>query len=216
MGLSADCMDPKKLLEKAFLKPDQFITGIQISTFKGEDIVLDWSTNLSIPMFKIVDFVFDHLTFEKDDPKITSCYELVIPEILLKDGIQSIFITLNLLNWNALDTSFIKISPPGYFHQNSDVKRRDIENSIERSSDLVYQIDNFLKIGDEDCNPDPSYNRDECVIDQLLNVRKYQFDDYSNPDLFKIHTFKKYLDTYTFSKKYLDTDTFKILSEKSI
>ena len=29
-------------------------------------------------------------------------------------------------------------------------------------------------------------------------------------------TFKKYLDTDTFSKKYLDTDTFKILSEKSI
>ena len=29
-------------------------------------------------------------------------------------------------------------------------------------------------------------------------------------------TFKKYLDTYTFSKKYLDTDTFNILSEKSI
>ena len=29
-------------------------------------------------------------------------------------------------------------------------------------------------------------------------------------------TFKKYLDTDTFSKMYLDTDTFMILSEKSI
>ena len=64
-------MDPKKLLEKAFLKPDQFITEIQISTFQGEDIFLGWSTNLSTPTFKIVDFVFDHLTFEKHDPKIT-------------------------------------------------------------------------------------------------------------------------------------------------
>ena len=187
MGLSAECMDPKKLLEKAFLKPDQFITEIQISTFQGEDIFLGWSTNLSTPTFKIVDFVYDPLTFEKHDPKVTSCYELIVPEMLQRDGIQSIFITLNLLHWDALDTSFIKISPPGYFHQNSDVKRRDIDNAIERSSDLVYQIDNFLKIGDEDCNPEPSYNRDECVIEQLLNVRKYQFDNFSN--LIQLFTF---------------------------
>ena len=37
--------------------------------------------------------------------------------------------------------------------------------------ELDYQIDNVLKIGDEYCHPDPSFNRDECVTKQLLDVK---------------------------------------------
>ena len=36
---------------------------------------------------------------------------------------------------------------------------------------MDYQIDNVLKIGDEYCHSDPSFNRDECVTKQLLDVK---------------------------------------------
>ena len=162
-------------------KPVEFIEKIEISTFQGETIHLGWGNNLSNPSFKIVDFVFDPVSFEKNHPKITSCYELVLPKPLPTYGIQNIDIEARY--GHAYDGShgyhFIKMSPPGYFHQNSDVQRRDFVLKNQESFDLLYQIDNFLKIGDEDCNPDPSYNRDECVIQQLLKVKKYQFDNFS-------------------------------------
>ena len=63
------------------------------------------------------------------------------------------------------------ISPPGYFHHNFEIKKKVLWSSRALDFDLEYQIDNFLTIGNEYCNPELSYNRDECVTKQMLNVK---------------------------------------------
>ena len=68
---------------------------------------------------------------------------------------------------------FLKISPPEYFLQNSEIAHIQMnEGTIVRIM-LDYEINNFLKIGNEYCNPDPLYKRDECALKQLLNVSDY-------------------------------------------
>ena len=91
------------------------------------------------------------------------CYVLVIPERLQNQGIQSI---------SAVTESIgIKISPPGYFYLNYDIKEQPIYPDNWLDLILDYQINNFIKIGrDEPCIPDPSFNRDDCVFKQILYV----------------------------------------------
>ena len=65
----------------------------------------------------------------------------------------------------------IKISPPGFLYQNSAIETKYSKGEILMLS-IEYEIDNVLDIGEgQTCNPDPSYSRDECVINQLLNVK---------------------------------------------
>ena len=72
--------------------------------------------------------------------------------------------------FNGVVRPNIKISPPGFLHQNIDVRTRKSPGLFQTITwiELDYQIDNILT--DENCNPDPSFNRDECVTKQLLNV----------------------------------------------
>ena len=73
-----------------------------------------------------------------------------------------------------LDFAYLKINPPGYLYQNSDVKPIAlVAAGLHLDIALDYQINKFLKIGNEDCDlelNEPMFNRDECVIKQLLNV----------------------------------------------
>ena len=72
------------------------------------------------------------------------------------------------------EPEFIKISPPGFLYQNSAVETKYSKGEILMLS-IEYEIDNVLDIGEgQTCNPDPSYSRDECVINQLLNVKTLQ------------------------------------------
>ena len=92
-----------------------------------------------------------------------------IPKGLQKEGIQSIQMKMNqhLEGFN----DFFKISPPGYLHQNVEIRARKIMDHMDVTYELDYRIDNVLKVGDKNCDLDPSFDRDECVIEQLLNVR---------------------------------------------
>ena len=55
---------------------------IEISTFDGENIRLDWSDELPDPTFKTLDFIYDPENFEEDgkNPLISSCFELIYPK----------------------------------------------------------------------------------------------------------------------------------------
>ena len=98
------------------------------------------------------------------------CYELNIPESLRNQGIQFIDILMMQSQGNqGVSGDRLKVSPPGYLHQNTDVGTRQWESGEDAFFELDYQIDNVLKVGDEDCHPDPAYDRDECVTQQLLD-----------------------------------------------
>ena len=177
---ATNCTDPNWVIKEGMVQLTDFIDYIGISTFEGEYIHLSWNDNLTKSLFKPVDFVYDPLSTEMYNPEIRSCYELILPEKLQRHGIQNIYIMVDLEGWDEANRRHsIMISPPGFFYQNSDVQRREFKLYEEESFDLVYQIDKFLKIGDEDCNPDPVYSRDECVIEELLTVKKYSFDNTS-------------------------------------
>ena len=97
-------------------------------------------------------------------------------------GIQSINIVTRYRNPQEL--SSIMINPPGYIQENDELNKKNIDmlglppnqslvpnmKAKYLSVDLVHQIDQFLKIGDENCNPDATYNRDDCVNEQLRKV----------------------------------------------
>ena len=193
-GPSKNCTDPKILFENAIQQPSECIDDVAITTFQDDNIFLSYMNDSFDGFWKPVDFVYDPATFEKGDQLISFCYELMVPKRLQIQGVKSIYV-------KTQDVSVIKISPPGYLHQNSDVQgtllrgiaqfsmdflnliptayihqNTDDQNKIQLdqyvSVDLEYQIDNFLLIGDEYCDPDPLYIRDECAIKQLLNVNK--------------------------------------------
>ena len=175
--LADQCLDPKWVIENTLDEPKKFIKEVNISTFQGEHVHLDWTNGLSNSSLNVVDFVYDSVNFEEFYPLITSCYELIVPQRLLSDGIQNIVVVLN----GIYGVSSVVLNSPGYLYQNSNNKRRILNldgnepnlpsgMSFGLSFELVHQIDNFLKIGDEQCNEDPSYNRDECVIEQLLQI----------------------------------------------
>ena len=91
-------------------------------------------------------------------------------------GIQTVNIVTKYQN--PQEPSYITINPPGYLQANPDIKKKNIDllgltnNSAKYLSlDLVHQIDNFLKIGDENCIPDSTYNRDDCVNEQIRQVQ---------------------------------------------
>lgn len=113
-----------------------------------------------------LDFVYDSVTFEQYAPISAFCYELVVPKKLQSQGIKFIDIRMG---WS--EPEFIKISPPGFLYQNSAVETKYSKGEILMLN-IEYEIDNVLDIGEgQTCNPDPSYSRDECVINQLLNVK---------------------------------------------
>ena len=77
---------------------------------------------------------------------------------------------------------YVKISPPGYFYQNSDVEATPINTFGKFDIHLEHQVDTFLTVGEEACDPDPLYDRDDCVLDRLLSVIMilfyYQFEPF--------------------------------------
>ena len=124
-----------------------------------------------------VDFVYNPVTFNMDEPIVTSCYELMIPESIHRQGIQYIFLMFpsqNIFSQSQEDfnvpDAVVRISSPNYFYQNSAVKVVPILGLSSTTFDIDYRIENFIKVGNEACDPDPSYNRDECVIKQLQEV----------------------------------------------
>ena len=184
-----NCTDPKLLREAITKKPDEFLSEVSINTLEGKNI--SYSANASAlannsldSLWKPVDFVYDPVSFNRYDPIVSICYELNLPKNLQMQGIQFIDIKMarsyeELVNQGnsgggppgSNEGTFMKVSPPGYLHQNIDVRSRVMQFSMDAYFELEYQIDNVLKIGDEDCHPDPSFDRDECVTKQLLNVK---------------------------------------------
>ena len=63
-------------------------------------------------------------------------------------------------------------------YQNSEVEEILIDSADKVDIDLEHEIESFLEIGTEKCNPDPLYNRDDCVITQLLNVNSSIYQKY--------------------------------------
>ena len=114
-------------------------------------------------LWKPVDFVYDLLD-DTIGPLLPLCYELIIPERLQKQGIQSIKLLF-------AKVPFFKISPPGYLLQNHEIIPIKLFDGYSLDLILDYEINQILPDGNDNCNPDPSYNRDECVIEQLLIVR---------------------------------------------
>ena len=152
-----NCTDPKSLYEKVVVRPHEFLDWIEITTFDGE--VIEPSID-DDSYWKLRPFTYDKLDYYTS--MVDLCYALVIPENLQTHGIRSISAVAEAIG--------IKISPPGYLYLNYDIKEHHIFYDTWLNIILDYQINNFLKIGDEDCNPDPSFNRDDCVFKQVLNV----------------------------------------------
>ena len=153
-----NCTDPKSLFEDIVVQPHEFIFWIAISTFEGEDIE---PSNEDDSFWKPTDFTHDKLD-DKGRYVVELCYALVIPERLQKQGIRSIVALTN--------EATLKISPPRYFYQNHDIKQNELVINTRLDISMDYQINHFLKVGDEDCISDPSFNRDDCVFKQLLHV----------------------------------------------
>ena len=163
------CTDPKLIRNAITQKPDEVFSVMSISTFKGKMISFFVNDSLFDSLWKAIDFVYDPVSFNRYDPIVSVCYEMNIPNSLQMEGIQ--FIHIKITNKAADSYDFMKISPPGYLHQNVEIRTRTFKSGNDVTFELDYQIDNVLKVGDEYCNPDPSFIRDECVTEQLLNVR---------------------------------------------
>ena len=153
-----NCTDPKSLYEKVVVRPHDFLYYISITTFDGE--VVEPSID-DDSFWKVIPL--SYIKLDVWSSMVEICYELVIPERLQNQGIRSI---------NAVTEPIdIKISPPGYFYLNYDIREQSIFSDNWLDLILDYQINNFIKIGrDEPCIPDPSFNRDDCVFKQMLNV----------------------------------------------
>ena len=198
MGTGPDnCTDPKRFRKAITRTPSEHVVGVSINTFQGKRVSI--STNSSDldnysfdSLWKTVDFVYDPVSFNRYDPIADVCYELKVPKSLQAQGIQFIEVELNIGEGNVeigqnevqmlaaggennQENAYVKVSPPGYLHQNIDVRSRRSGWSYDQIIELDYQIDNVLKIGDENCHPDPSFNRDECVTKQLLDVKSIHF-----------------------------------------
>ena len=153
-----NCTDPKSLYEKVVARPHEFLDWIEITTFDGE--VIEPSID-DDSYWKLRPFTYDKLDYYTS--MVDLCYALVIPERLQTQGIRSISAVAEAIG--------IKISPPGYLYLNYDIKEHHIYYDNWLDIILDYQINNFIKIGrDEPCIPDPSFNRDDCVFKQMLNV----------------------------------------------
>ena len=94
--------------------------------------------------------------------EVDLCYAFIIPERMQKQGIQ-------LIEVRTKRHTFLAIAPPGYLYQNWDVLEFIPITSMLQMK-LEYQINNFIKIGNEDCVPDPLFNRDDCFFKQLIRV----------------------------------------------
>ena len=149
------------------MKPEEIISEVSVNTFKGERTSFSVDNSSFDSLWKAIDFVYDPVSFNRYDPIVSVCFELNIPENLRMQGVQ--FIDLSMVS-RGDPGDFVKVSPPGYLHQNTDVRSRKIQLGMDAFFELDYQIDNVLKFGDENCHPDPSFDRDECVIKQLLDV----------------------------------------------
>ena len=167
MDCTYNCTDTKNL----FGYPIDLFNEATILSFQGKSFTfLNTSMN---ELWKPVDFVYDVANTKDEYPLVALCYEFVIPENVQSQGVKLIQIVpkKNFIG-------FMKLSPPGFLYQNSDVTatkilgERFLEGYRKYTVDLEYQVDNFLKIGEEPCNPDPSYSRDKCVIDQMLEYSK--------------------------------------------
>ena len=161
---SENCTDPKLLRKAITEKPDEIFRRMNINTFSGKSFLFNDSFD---SLWKPIDFVYDPVSFNQYDPIVSVCYEMVIPKDLQMEGIQSVEIRTLRISYS----DYMKISPPGYLHQNVDVRTRT-NPELWVTFELDYQVDNVLKVGDEKCHPDPSFDRDECVAKQLLNVSK--------------------------------------------
>ena len=143
---SGNCTDPKSLYEKVVARPHDFLSYISITTFDGEVVepAIDDDS-----FWKVIPFTYDKLDFVTS--MVDLCYALVIPEKLQIQGVRSISAVTEAIG--------IKISPPGYFYLNYDIKEQPIYPDNWLDIILDYQINNFIKIGsDEPCIPDPSFN----------------------------------------------------------
>ena len=164
---SEDCTDPKLLRKAITEKPEEIFSEVSIYTFLGGSF--DFQKDSFDSLWKPIDFVYNPVSFNRYYPIVSVCYELNVPKGLQTKGIQ--FIDMKMRRGGFYD--FVKISPPGYLHQNIDIRPRQIVFLNDVTFELDYQVDNVLKVGDDNCHPDPSFDRDECVIKQLLNVRCY-------------------------------------------
>ena len=163
------CTDPKRLRKAITDKPDEIFLDMIINTFLGKSFYFNDSFD---SLWKPIDFVYDPVFFNRYDPIVSVCYELNVSKGLEMEGIQSIDIRLE----DGGFVDFVKISPPGNLYQNADIRSRKIKPMFDVILELDYQIYNVLKVGDEYCHPDPSLDRDECVIEQLLHVRRNYVD----------------------------------------
>ena len=149
-----NCTDPKRLYEELVIRPYEFIDSIAVRTFEGEEFDIP---NDDDSFWKPTDFINRY----EDYPNIVeACYGLVIPEKLQMQGIRLVA--------GSIYNAHLAITPPRYLYQNLDIEFTYITSWLEIKMD--YQINNFMKIGDEDCIPDPLFNRNDCVLKQLLHV----------------------------------------------
>ncbi len=162
-----NCTDPKSLYEDIILRPHEFLYYIAITTFDGEVIEPSIEDD---SFWKETAFTYDELDYTSS--MVDLCYALVIPKRLQNKGIRSISAQTEVIN--------LKISPPGYLYQNRDIKQHLIDYDTWLDITMDYQINNFIKIGDEDCIPDPSFNRDDCFFTQLLHVSTQKYTVFEN------------------------------------
>ena len=172
-----NCSDPKSLFHHAIQKPSEFILKVSIFPFgfgaKKQTFSMSNEDSFN-SLWKPLDFVYEPIDLGDDTSKdiSTLCYEMRIPENLQIKGIQAIRIMTYHYSaeWKKPFEGHLKISPPGYFYQNAEVERTDIKSFGKLDFNLEHQVDNFLQVGHEACNPDLMYKRDECVLKQLLEV----------------------------------------------
>ena len=121
--------------------------------------------------------------------EVDLCYAFIIPERMQKQGIQ-------LIEVRTKRHTFLAIAPPGYLYQNWDVLEFIPITSMLQMK-LEYQINNFIKIGDEDCVPDPLFNRDDCVLEQLIQVSIFIYINWIFLSKLKVYRIQKNcLDVY--------------------
>ena len=159
-----NCNDPTSLYEEIDIRPHEFIEEITYKTLEGEEYNDIGYNEL---LWKPKDFInrgdkYKTPKTEHFDYEVDLCYAFIIPERMQKQGIQ-------LIDVNTKRPTFLAIAPPGYLYQNWD-GLEFIPIKMDTQMKLEYQIHNFIKIGDEDCVPDPLFNRDDCVLKQLIQV----------------------------------------------
>ena len=157
-GTDENCTDPKILYENAMKKAEEFIHYAKVKYFFNPTVSkIQANSSLWKPVHAYV-------------TRHGRCYQLQIPPEMQEFGIREIELFVFWPQGTFKRGNYMRIffHAPGEFLTSREPKPFGLYIKEQVAIELDHQIDNVLKLGNENCVQDPMYNRDTCVNEVLF------------------------------------------------